>query len=207
MEKLQDSLLILNKIAGEMMLRTLSILKAEAFDAHRINEFGIDLVILQSLLDRNIIDACSYLEEYEKYFGVKTELCYEEKIKQIKRINKPFIKRIKKWNNLQSVRNSFIAHNLRTNKHEMVFKGKLEFNAPRNPYETELLNHCIQFVHAIVVKEFQAELEQAKSNIKFEVNQFNAMSHEECWEEMEKLVTKVNSIIKEEGKAYSIKIP
>jgi hypothetical protein len=80
MEKLQDSLLIFNKISIEMGYRTLAILKANSYDPEKIDGLGPDLSVLTSLIDMNIIDSCSFIDEYEQNFGVFTEVVYKSKI-------------------------------------------------------------------------------------------------------------------------------
>ena len=65
MRNLSDTLLIFNKLSIELANRTIAILKAEAYDSKKANSPGPDMSVLNALMDMIIIDACSFLDEYE----------------------------------------------------------------------------------------------------------------------------------------------
>jgi hypothetical protein len=206
MEKLQDTLLIFNKISLEMGYRTIAILKAISFDSKKIIKLGPNQSVLNSLINMNIIDSCSYIDEYEKYFGNHTEEIYLTKILEIKRICKPLISQIKKWKDLKSFRSSFIVHNLRTKDNEMVFRKEVNYNVPRGIYEIELLNHCIQLMSYIIEKEFKSEIENAKANFKLRISPPKGFKKSDCWRIIDELILITNQNLKKENKDYLIKV-
>ena len=73
MRKLDDSLMILNKLSLDVGFRMVSILKADSLNTNSVDSYGKDSVILNSLLTMNIIEICSYLDEYHEFLGIKTE--------------------------------------------------------------------------------------------------------------------------------------
>jgi hypothetical protein len=207
MQNLIDTLLIFNKLSIEMANRTLAMLKAEAYDINKAKSLGQDMAVLTSLMNMNIIDACSYLDEYHKHFGVTTEFEYKTKISEIKTVCKPLVSQINQWKDLRLVRNSFVAHNLRTKDNTMIFRTQLNYNAPRGPYEIELLNDIIQLIsHIIIEKEFQTEMEYAKNNFKLNIPTFKGFSKNNCWTIMDSLIERTNQNLKKHNKQYFINL-
>lgn len=206
MQNLADTLLIFNKLSIEMGNRTIAMLKAEGYDLKEAKKLGPDMAVITSLMDMIIIDACSFIDEYNNFFGVTTEVEYKRKILEIKAICKPLISQINKWKDLRLIRNSFVAHNLRTKNNTMIFRTPLNYLAPRGPYEIELLNDIIQLISYIIEKEFQSEIEFAKANLKLDITEFQGFSKDDCWLIMDNLAEKVNQNLRKFKKPYTIKI-
>lgn len=80
MENLIDTLLIFNKLSIEIGFKTVAMVKAEVFDAKKINKLGTDISVLNSLMDMIIIESCSFIDEYEQHFGVTTEEKFKNQI-------------------------------------------------------------------------------------------------------------------------------
>jgi len=206
MEKLIDTLLIFNKLYIEIGNRTIAMLKAESYDSKKANSLGPDMSILNSLMDMNIIDSCSFLDEYEKYFGVNTEEKYKNKILEVKAICKPIIKQIKKWKDLRLVRNSFLVHNLRTRDNKMIFRREINFDAPRGIFEVELLSNLILLLFEVIEKEFKVELEYVKKNFKVNISPFKGFTKDDCWKILDKVTTELNNNLKIYNRKYQINI-
>lgn len=186
--------------------RTIAMSKAETYDSKKTNQLGPDMSVLNSLMDMIIIDSCSFLDEYEKYFGVKTEVAYKSRILEIKTVCKPIIKQIKKWKDLRLVRNSFLAHNLRTIDHKLIFRGEINFNAPRGFYQVELLNHLIQLLYEVIKKEFKEELKFAKTNFKLNISPYQGFTKAECWKIVDAMLIEINKNLIQNNRKYQIKI-
>ena len=181
-----------------------SLLRADCFDAN-FNGFSKDSVIFTTLMDMNIIDACSFLDEYHEYFGVTTEKTYLPKIIEIKQICKPFIKQINKWKDLKKYRNTFSAHNLRNKKHENIYRSRIDHIAPRKIHEMELLCGCIQLITYIIKSEFEVEFVTAKQNINLDIPSYYSMTKDECYKIIDSLIQQANLNLNSSGRDYTIK--
>lgn len=94
-----------------------------------------------------IILSCSFFDEFEKEFTPSKYPEYSEKILQVKRIVKPAIKRIKKWDGLKAHRNNILSHNLRINGISIFeFKESIEYNIPTTNDEFKLLADLIVLI-------------------------------------------------------------
>jgi len=186
--------------------RTIAMLEAKAFDIKKAKHLGTDMSVLVSLMDMTILDACSFMDEYNGHFGVTTEEEYLQKILEIKKICKPLVNQINKWKDLRLIRNSFVAHNLRTKDNKMIFRTQINFKAPRGPYEIELLNDIIQLISHIIEKEFQVEYDYARNNFELDISEFKGFSKDDCWQIMDSLIEKVNQGLKKLNKPYLINL-
>jgi len=206
MEKLSDSLLILGKLSSDIRFRTRAILQGKIFDSTKIHKYGQDSIILNSLMILNIIDTCSFLDEYEKFFGITSEEQFKDKILEIKRICKPILHTIKKWKDLKKVRNTFFAHNMRSKGNKMIYRDLVNQNAPRTIHEIELLSYCLLLTDYVIHKEFKNEIILAKKNIKFNITPAKEFTKADCWKEVDNLIVKLNQNLKNNNRNYVINL-
>lgn len=205
MKKIEESLLILRKIALDIGYRTVLLLKGDIFNGLKEEKVGPRTTLFTTLIGMNIIDACSYLEEYEKIFGVITEKEYSDRALLVKSISKPVVKEIKKWSDLINIRNWMLAHNLRINKGKMLYnQAILDYNVPTTIYEIELLSHCIQIINHIIVNEFDKELEEASNQEIAKTKEREFFTKEQCWNIVDQLIESVNRKVREYNKDYCI---
>jgi hypothetical protein len=127
-------------------------------------------------------------------------------IHEIKKICKPIISQIKKWKDLQTLRSSFIAHNLRTKDKQMVFRNEINFDAPRGVFEVELLNNCIHLIMRIIDREFKSELEYIRANFKIRISTPKEFTKDDCWNIVDELIIKINQNLKNLNREYKINI-
>jgi hypothetical protein len=207
METLQESLLILQRNSREIWLRTNLMIENEyhKIDAH---EIGPQLTLFLSLFYMTIIESCSYLDEFENVFGVKSEKKYQKRILIVKRSTKPFIKKIKEWNDLREFRNSIVAHNLRKKDGKMALtKENLDYNTPRTMFDLVLLSNCITLTQNIINSEFNNELNEAVGSMQDTLHyDFKiGFSKEEVSQITLELIKDVNKLIPLQGRNYLIR--
>ena len=71
MNKLEESLLVLKKFAVEIAFRTILLQDDELFNVLNKYEHGYKETLFTTLMGMNIVDACSYIDEYNNCFGHK----------------------------------------------------------------------------------------------------------------------------------------
>lgn len=207
MKTIEESLLILRKLALDIGFRTDLLLKGEIFKVLEDEKVGSRTTLFTTLVGMNIIDTCSYLYEYENIFGIKTESEYHDRIILIKSICKPAIKQIKEWSDLNNIRNWLLAHNLRINKGKMIYNQTLlDYNVPTTIHEVELLASCIQIINHIIVHEFYNEIDKISDKKIAMIKEKEFFKKEQCWGIIDKMVDGINSKINEKGKSYLINL-
>ena len=167
MDNIKQSLLILDYFAWVVM-RKAEMLYTKLMYVTLVDDKVYDDDNYHMLSQSCIINACSFMEEYHKEFGVKTETEFKEKINMIKKIATPYTKNISKWSGLNGYRN-VIAHTLRDKQGQFVFLDpdiENKYNTPNNPYEWLLLRNCMIELKNILNIEFKKELEEARNEIK-----------------------------------------
>ena len=204
MKNLTDSLLIFNKLSNDLGNSTIALLKGEAYNSEKSFRLGPDQAVVNCLMDMIIINSCSFIDEYDKHFGVTTEEIFEERILSIKKVCKPVFKQINRWKDLRTIRNSFLAHNLRFKDRTMIFRKEMNHNAPRGIYEIEFLNNLIQVVFKVVTLEFKKELDAAISSFELQISDFNQRTKDEHWAIIDQLIVDINRQLHELNRKYSI---
>ena len=98
----------------------------------------------------------SFLDEWE-HFGNQ---CKDEaRVIKVRKIASPFVRRIRQWDDLNSIRNTFIAHNFRDrNKNNALLKRyENELKIPNGFSDYTLMCGCIYLIKEIVITEFSKE--------------------------------------------------
>ena len=103
----------------------------------------INDTVHEALIYQILLKTCSYLDEWNKIFGVHTEPKDRDKILVLKKIAKPAHKCISSWKHLRDFRNHYIAHNHRNENGENVFLNHKEYDAPQSLREIYLLAQCL----------------------------------------------------------------
>ena len=124
------------------------------YSYHRL----INDTIYDALASQIILKSVSFLEEWNNYFGVKTESKEKEKIIQAKKVAKSTYDCIVDWKGLYDYRNQAIAHNHRDKHKRNIYLINKSFNnAPQTEDEILLLAFCIYKMAHIVSVLFQEE--------------------------------------------------
>lgn len=125
-----------------------------------IAHFNEDLK--QSMFLKQIIDVCSFLDEFNAFRSLARE---SERVKNICKQVKPALKRIEKVKGLKAYRNALVAHNFRhENKKEdvvLISDYSKHPDCPNSIAEMFFLGSlCITIIEAVSV-EFDSELQQS----------------------------------------------
>ncbi|WP_346883929.1 hypothetical protein [uncultured Algibacter sp.] len=175
--KLIESIQILTRFAKQIGNR------AELIIDFISGEFGSSIshkqeTLINSIVSMTIIDSVSFIDEYNEVLGVKTEIEYKDQIKILKLINKPLLSQINKWKDLKSMRNHFLAHNLRQGKNgEFVLRNQhIDYNAPRTLFDLLLLSNLVQFTTENINNEFKIELKIHQHKTPPTISNINGLS-------------------------------
>ncbi|SFZ93811.1 hypothetical protein SAMN05428642_103348 [Flaviramulus basaltis] len=155
-----------------------------------------------------LIDSVSFLDEYDQFFGIKTETEFKDRIIIVKSINKPLISKIREWKNLKDMRNELLAHNLRIGKNgEFVFgENVADYDAPRTIYDLFLLSNLIQFATTTINSEFDSELKSIQLEYDNKIsNQSIILTKEDVSSITVDLLMKANELKKKHNRDYEFR--
>jgi hypothetical protein len=206
MNNLKQSLLILDYFAWVLM-RKAEILYVKSLHVASTQNKVFDDDNYHMLSQSSIMNACSFMEEYHKEFGVKTESEFKDKINITKKICAPYTRAIAKWSDLNGYRN-VIAHTLRDKNGQLILLNPDHdkiYNTPNNPLEWLLLRNCMIGVKNILNIEFNSELEEARDEInavKYNFKSDPIMSEEALLKTFHAIVNDSESIARSYGKYY-----
>lgn len=124
---------------------------------HLVND-----TIHEALVYQILLKACSYLEEWDKVFGVRTDPKDEQQILKIKKIVKPAYKCIVSWTQLRDFRNQAVAHNHRDKNGKNIYLNNSNWHSPQSNGEIYLLVFCIKTMTDIMVYYYFSTVEKFK---------------------------------------------
>tara|TARA_B110000902_G_scaffold23161_1_gene25731 strand:- start:252 stop:902 length:651 start_codon:yes stop_codon:yes gene_type:complete len=167
MERIVESIRILSKLSKDIEFRMQWIVDFK-YNKKSLETFSDkELNLFNSLFYMSLIDGVSYLDEYQKVFGKKTETIFNDRCIVAKAINKPFIRKINQWKDYRNLRNHLLAHNFRVGKNgNYIFNEVIDYNAPRNFNDLLLLSNLIQLSTQTVISEFELELNSHVDKVK-----------------------------------------
>ncbi|TPG31311.1 hypothetical protein [Flavobacterium pectinovorum] len=150
-------------------------------------------VISGSLQNYSHIIACSFIDEYNKEFSIATNPEFSNRIKRLKQITKPAMKRLNSWSDFKNYRNYILAHNYRIGDKSIFasdFKPIL-FNIPHTNAETVLVVELIKIITTCINYEFPELLNESDldenllSKMKFNYPNINVEKEiEEIWNQI-----------------------
>lgn len=112
-----------------------------------------------ALFKHSIIEACSFLEEYQNNFYPLAEAEFKERVLFVRKAAKPIVKKINEWKDLQKIRNELIAHPWRSGKeNEFSYTKIFTYNSPRTFMELQFLRTYLQMIVGLIEAEFHKEL-------------------------------------------------
>jgi hypothetical protein len=205
MNILEESLIIISKSGRHIGYRTSLLLRGELVSICKDETEKVCL--WTSLFNLNILDVCSFIDEYEKILGPRTENKFKDRISITKSICKPVIKEIKKWKDLKIVRNSFVAHNFRLSSGNMFYNQEsINYNVPRNIPEMELLSNYVQIICHVILSEFAQEYENIDKSQLAKSREHQLLTRDIGHDFVKNTILKVNSLIEKNKREYLLKI-
>lgn len=179
----------------------------EVYQTYRDNEYYLNKVkfknhyttlpfskaISGSLQNYAHIIACSFIDEYNKEFTSSKHPEFSERLKRLKYLTKPALKRLNTWSDFKNYRNHILAHNYRI-AGKSIFASDFEpvyFNVPHTNTETVLLSEIIKIVTICISQEFPELVEKIDwnenilSKMKFDYPEINIENEiEEIWKQI-----------------------
>lgn len=184
MNNTKQSLIILNYFSETIRLQVDTLHYCSVFvnKSMKVDDVLND-IFFQTFKRIIALDCCSFLDEYNNFFGVQTDEKDKEDIALVKKICKPFILQLKKWNDLNEYRNTLVAHNFRgKNKQLVLLNTKLNRNKiPKSILDLIVLRNCIIFTMNIIRQEFSVILSEAieeLEKVEFEENLNSSINHD-----------------------------
>jgi hypothetical protein len=117
----------------------------------------VDTTIIDALRFQFILQVCSFLDEWDKFTGIKTSSEFDEKIRVIKRVVKPAKQAINKFPDLKRFRNEIIAHNYRDKNNEFTFNRINTYHIPNSNGEMYLILYCLKRMLDVLYANFPEE--------------------------------------------------
>lgn len=117
----------------------------------------IDFAITEALWFQIIIKSCSFLDEWDKFLGVKNEQEHINRLILIKRTVAPARKAINSWKELRKFRNEITAHNFRGKDHRVTIDEISQYKCPQSIDEIYFLICFIQRMIAVLTHVFPNE--------------------------------------------------
>lgn len=152
--------------------------------------------IHDALASQIIIKAISFIDEWNNYFGVKTETKDQETILQIKSLTKPAYSALRAWKEMNSYRNQALAHNHRDKYQKNIYLQNKKFDAPQTDDELLLVAFCIHKMSQVTSLFFQDEIIKI-INILEKIIQENKNKNKGRYEFNNKCIQKIKSIDKD----------
>lgn len=170
------------------------------------------------LKDYIIMEAASFLDEYQIYFTrtkqtsqrpKQIEAEYILRINDLHEVIKPILNTINRWKDLEEYRDNYVAHKNRSNYPIKKLKISYQetYDAPRMFSEIQLLRDLIHMIFGIISQEFKTELIDAfylGKTLKSVVNPGKDNSNIE--EELREMIKTINETPYQKQKKYSLNI-
>lgn len=159
-----------------------------------------------ALINYVILEATSFIDEYEKRFICKGNNEIHSRILEVKAICRPVMKKVKKWD-LQAYRNSIIAHPWYKDGKSTV-PNYDEYCIPRNFIEIVILADYMNYIYTIINFEFKDEIEEAINTTKKEgkLPEVHSIDLNQTNEDIIELAIEVDTLCKKFNKPYFLKV-
>jgi hypothetical protein len=160
------SLYVLIQQAVESIYGEEEILNSEfSSESNSLHNLVTD-TIHEALNYQILLKTCAFLDEWNKYFGVKTEKKDAQRIVNAKTIAKPATRQISEWKQLRDFRNEAIAHNHRDKTGKNIYLSAKGYHFPDTQEEIYLMVYCVKKMMDVVSFFFQKEMQKVVKNMK-----------------------------------------
>ncbi|MEQ1798260.1 MAG: hypothetical protein ABL872_09920 [Lacibacter sp.] len=163
-----------------------------------------ELFHYMTLFKHSIMEACSFLEEYQNNFYPMAEEEFKERVKFVRTAAKPILKKINEWKDLQTIRNELIAHPWRSKKgNEFSYKKIFTYNSPRNYIQLQFLRTYLTMMIGLIEAEFSHELSNLHQYMQsIQPQKTPPVNNPDIFTEMIGVITKVNAVCTANKKTY-----
>ena len=163
-----------------------------------------EMSLYQTLYNAILMNTCSYLDEYNKIFSIHAEQEFHNRIKTVKKITKPAMKKINEWEDLRAYRNQMVAHNFRIVGNDFSFKKLGQYKAPRTYLDIVMLRKHLMMIHGIISAEFASELQNVNSFLNnFPVKE-QEIDYSNVENDLDSVLSEINNLCEENSKPYRL---
>jgi len=157
--------------------------------------------IREALYYQILLKTCSFIEEWDEIFGIKTEQEYKKTIIEIKKIVKPARKLLNTFKDLKQFRNQAIAHNHRDEKGNNIYFSRKSFHTPQNLADLALLIYGIEkmvkVLAGVLYNEFQRAITKPFSTgFKYSYGRYKYLTKEEFIDQVNLIDDKIRMSLK-----------
>lgn len=135
------------------------------------DENEIDTAIIDALRFQILLETCSFLEEWDKFTGIKTDSEFATKIRIVKRVVKSAKKAINQFPDIKKFRNEIIAHNYRNKQNEFTLNNIAVYDIPNSISEIFIVVYALERMIGVLTTNFNDEYSNASSIILNEFGQ------------------------------------
>lgn len=116
------------------------------------NDETIDSTIIDALRFSIILKSCSFIDEWDRFLGIRNENEVISRVKLIKGVVSKVRRELNHWKDLRNFRNEIIAHNFRDRNNIVTIDMMGDYNCPQTIpelyYLTSLIERMIRVVTA-----------------------------------------------------------
>jgi hypothetical protein len=110
----------------------------------------LDTTVIDALRFSIVLKACSFIDEWDSFLGVRNELEQKNRIELIKKSVSKARRALNQWKDLRSFRNEIIAHNFRNKNNEITIDMMGEYNCPQTISELYFLIAIIERMNSVL---------------------------------------------------------
>jgi hypothetical protein len=152
------------------------------------------------------MESVSFIVEFKENLYQYSEKEYRQRVADIQKITKPIFNRINKWKDLNKYRNNIIAHPWRDSG-KFVIPNSQSYNVPKSWLEITVLGNYIKYIWAMIGAEFTREIKESLAYMQ-KTYPYNPVKIDFSGlnEDQMKMAAEVDSIRKELGRNYYLKV-
>jgi hypothetical protein len=159
-----------------------------------------------TLFNHSLLEVCSFLEEYDKYFHSTSEEPFKKRIREFRKAASPAMEKVREWKDLRTYRNEMIAHPWRMGEeNQLSYKKLLVYDVPKSYMQLQLCRLYLGIIIRLMDLEFEKELIAMSSHImKMGHDWMPQKGFATPYEDMEAAIAEINQILQRQQKSYAI---
>jgi hypothetical protein len=156
-KKLYESLFIMKRIYDSILQIGILMYKHDLVDGRKVGLDPEKTVLYVTLFNHSLLEAASFIEEYEDYF-LKSGAEHRDKILAFRKAVAPIMKQVNDWKDLRKFRNEMIAHPWRKKNGDFSFTSLLTYDVPKSFLQLKLLRMYLSIMIRLFELEFPKEI-------------------------------------------------